>query len=360
MKMLIINLSLILLFFVGCAEMNSKDMSDKYLTNNAGNLEVATLAGGCFWCMETPFEHIDGVAKVVSGFSGGDEKNPTYEEVSTGTTGYLESVQVYYDPEIISYSEILDIYWKQFDPTDAGGSFHDRGHQYTSAIFYHNESQEEIAKKSKAELDNSGIFSKKIVTKILPFKTFTPAEDYHQDFYKKNPTRYYSYRKASGRDAFIADHWENDLGKKKVDKEELKKKLTPLQYQVTQENATERAFSNKYWDNKKEGIYVDIVSGTPLFSSKDKFDSGCGWPSFTKPIDTRNIKKKEDTSFNMDRVEVRSKTSNSHLGHVFFDGPKPTKLRYCINSASLRFVPIDKMEEEGYGDYLWMFKDKNK
>jgi peptide methionine sulfoxide reductase msrA/msrB len=356
MNLLIINFSLILIFIIGCADMNSKDMSNKYAPENDKNLEVATLAGGCFWCIETPFEHIDGVVKVVSGYSGGDKKNPTYEEVSTGTTGYLESVQVYYNPEIISYSEILDVYWKQFDPTDAGGSFYDRGSQYMSAIFYHNKSQKEIAEKSKLDLGNSGMFSKPIVTKIEQFKSFVPAEDYHQDYNLKNPERYENYRKASGRDVFIAEHWNKDHLIPKKNKEELKKELTPLQYKVTQENATEQAFNNEYWNNEKDGIYVDVVSGAPLFSSKDKFDSECGWPSFSKPIDTRNLEKKEDTSYNMDRIEVRSKISSSHLGHLFSDGPKSTNLRYCINSASLRFVPIEKMKEEGYGDYLWMFK----
>jgi peptide methionine sulfoxide reductase msrA/msrB len=319
-----------------------------------GNEEVATLAGGCFWCMQAPFEKVQGVVKVVAGYAGGIEPNPTYEEVSSGKTKYRESIQVYFDPMVISFSEILEVYWRQFDPTDAGGSFHDRGHQYTSAIFYHDDIQKEVAEKSKKELDKSGIFNKPIVTPIIKFTTFYPAEEYHQDYYKKNPERYHSYRKGSGRDEFIMAHWKDDNKYTKPSDEELKKKLTDLQYKVTQKEATERAFQNEYWDNNKAGIYVDVVSGEPLFSSKDKFESGTGWPSFTKPIDPKFLDKKVDKTLGMERVEVRSKIGDSHLGHVFDDGPAPTGLRYCMNSAAMRFIPKDKMKEEGYGEYLWM------
>jgi len=320
------------------------------------NEEIATLAGGCFWCMEAPFEKVQGVVKVISGYAGGTEANPTYKEVSSGKTDYRESIQVYYDPEVISYAEILDVYWRQFDPTDEGGSFGDRGHQYTSAIFYHNGKQKDIAEQSKKELDKSGIFDKPIVTPIIKFTTFYPAEEYHQDFYKKDPNRYYSYRKGSGRDAFIMKIWGEEKNYTKPSDEELKKKLNDLQYKVTQKEGTERAFNNEYWDNHKAGIYVDIVSGEPLFSSKDKFESGTGWPSFIKPIDPKYVVKKEDSSLGMRRVEVRSKIGDSHLGHVFEDGPEPTGLRYCMNSASMRFIPKEKMKKEGYGEYLWLIE----
>ena len=331
-----------------------KKESKKEVVKLTGDEEVTTLAGGCFWCMQAPFEKVQGVVKVVAGYAGGIEPNPTYEEVSSGKTKYRESIQVYFDPEVICYSEILDVYWRQFDPTDAGGSFHDRGHQYTSAIFYHNETQKEVAEQSKKELDKSGIFDEPVVTPIIKFTTFYPAEEYHQDYYKKNPERYHSYREGSGRDEFIMAHWKDYNKYTKPSDEVLKKKLTDLQYKVTQKEATERAFKNEYWDNHEAGIYVDVVSGEPLFSSKDKFESGSGWPSFTKPIDPKFLDKKVDKSLGMERVEVRSKIGDSHLGHVFDDGPAPTGLRYCMNSAAMRFIPKDKMKEEGYGEYLWM------
>jgi peptide methionine sulfoxide reductase msrA/msrB len=359
MKKLLNIIFVIAFFTTGCTQDELKDktenselMSTKVTLS--GNELVATLAGGCFWCIEAPFEKVDGVIKAISGYAGGSKENPTYREVSSGKTDYREAVQVYFDPLVISYEEILDIFWRQFDPTDEGGSFADRGFQYTSAIFYHDEDQKMLAEKSKKKLDNSGIFDEPIVTPVIKFTTFYPAEDYHQDFYKKDPDRYYRYRKGSGRDAFIMEKWSDKNKYTKPSEEEIKKNLNELQYKVTQYEGTERAFNNEYWDNKKAGIYVDIVSGEPLFSSTDKFESGTGWPSFTKPIDPKYIVKKEDNSLGMKRVEVRSKFGDSHLGHVFDDGPGPSKLRYCMNSASMRFIPKEKMEEEGYGDYLWL------
>ncbi len=320
------------------------------------NTQLATFAGGCFWCVERPFEGIDGVYSVTSGYSGGKEKNPTYNEVASGRTSHRESIQIAFDPEVISYSELVDIFWKTYDPTDVGGSFYDRGTQYESAIFFHNSEQKRVAEASKKALDKSGRFNKKVATPIIKFTNFYPAEDYHQDYYKKNPTEYYAYYKGSGREAFIKNHWPELTADKypSPKKSELKKTLSPLQFEVTMEDATEYAFQNEYNGNKSEGIYVCIVSGAPLFSSKDKYESGSGWPSFTKPIDARIIDKPVDKSLGMTRVEVRSKLGNSHLGHVFYDGPEPTNLRYCMNSAAMKFIPKEEMEANGYGDYLYL------
>ena len=318
--------------------------------------QMATFAGGCFWCVEAPFEDLDGVLSVVSGYAGGKEKNPTYGDVSAGKTSHRESVQITFDPEVISYAELVDIFWQTYDPTDVGGSFFDRGSQYESAIFYHNDLQKKVAEESKKRLDQSKRFSKPVATPIIKFTNFYPAEDYHQDYYKKSPQEYYAYRRGSGRDAFIQKHWP-ELNAKKYptpSKGELKKKLDELQYEVTMEGATEYAFNNAYNGNKEEGIYVCVVTGAPLFSSKDKYESGSGWPSFTKPIDARIIDKPVDRSLGMLRVEVRSKLGNSHLGHVFYDGPAPTRLRYCMNSAAMKFVPKSEMQAAGYGDYLWV------
>ena len=318
----------------------------------------AIFAGGCFWCLEPPFEALRGVKSVISGYTGGTVADPTYNQVISGTTGHFEAVKVTYDDSIVSYEELLDVFWRNIDPTDRYGQFYDRGGQYQTAIFYANRSERRLADKSKKDLAASGVFKAELATEILPVKTFYEAEEYHQDFYKKQPERYYSYAKGSGRKGFLETVWENkewSMFEKPSDRE-LKSQLSDLQFEVTQRDGTERAFTGEYWNNHEEGIYVDIVSGEPLFSSTDKFESGTGWPSFTRPIDSQFIVSKSDRSLFMVRTEVRSKYSDSHLGHVFNDGPSDQGgLRYCINSASLRFIPKAELEAEGYSEYLSLF-----
>ncbi|WP_172581320.1 peptide-methionine (R)-S-oxide reductase MsrB [Vibrio harveyi] len=362
--------------FILLSKTGTADTMDK--VNASGKTDIATLAGGCFWCTESDLEQLPGVLDVVSGYSGGDLANPTYRQVSSGKSGHIEVIEVKYDPSIVNYEQVLDYFFRHIDPTDDKGSFVDRGPQYRPAIFYHNAEQKQIAEQFMMEIDKAMIYTKPLKAELIEFEKFYPAESYHQDYYKKSALKYKYYRYASGRDKYLDEVFgedrkdnpktlrelinEKDLMTKlkiyeKPSDKEIKAKLTDLQYYVTQEEGTERPFNNEYWDNKEAGIYVDIVTGEPLFSSTDKYKSGTGWPSFTRPINPGYIVEKTDFKLVYPRTEIRSKFGDSHIGHVFKDGPKPTGLRYCMNSAAMKFVPVSEMANLGYDDYLYLFNN---
>ena len=328
------------------------------------------IAGGCFWCVESDLEKLDGVISVVSGYAEGTTNNPTYQDYSKN--GHREVVEVTYDPTRVSYEQLVIYAIKHMDPTDGEGSFGDRGVQYAPAVYYDSPQQKTLLESLIAEIDENEVYDDPLALAVFPVTTVYPAEDFHQNYYKTNSLKYRFYRTASGRDRFIDRYWGDDTGPdlpwrevagpnswanfEKPSEAELRSALNDIQYRVTQEEATERPFDNEYWDNKEAGIYVDIVSGEPLFSSTHKFDSGTGWPSFTRPIEYFMVTEHADFKLVVPRTEIRSRYADSHLGHVFNDAPAELGgIRYCMNSASLRFVPVEDLVAEGYGEYTYLF-----
>lgn len=327
-------------------------------TRDMNNLKDIYFAGGCFWGTEHFLKQIYGVKKTLAGYANGNISNPTYQQICNGNTGFAETVKVEYDPREVKLKLLIELFFRTIDPTSLNRQGNDRGTQYRTGIYYTNPEDLPIIQKAVNELAKS--YSEPIVLEIKPLKNFYAAEEYHQDYLDKHPGGYCHINPKLFDMARNANAPGNKNSKtyKKPDDATLRKHLTATQYAVTQQNATERPFQNEYWDEKREGIYVDVTTGEPLFISTDKFDSGCGWPSFSKPISNDLIQEKTDRSHGMTRTEVRSSLGNAHLGHVFNDGPiSKGGLRYCINSASLRFIPKDRMKEEGYGEYLNLFKD---
>ena len=306
--------------------------------------QIIYLAGGCFWGLEAYMERIQGVTDAVSGYANGKGDTTNYQLLHA--TDHAETVKVTYDPNKISLDKLLQYYFRVIDPTSINKQGNDRGRQYRTGIYYQNEQDKAVIEAALKTLQSK--YQEPIQIEVEPLKNYVEAEEYHQDYLKKNPNGYCHIDIKKADEPLI-----DDKKYPKPSDTELKQKLTALQYDVTQGKHTERSFSNEYWDNFAPGIYVDITTGEPLFSSKDKFESGCGWPSFTKPIAAEVAEYQRDNSFNMTRIEVLSRSGHAHLGHVFDDGPRDKGgLRYCINSASIKFIPLDEMEKQGYGDLI--------
>ncbi|PKF74992.1 peptide-methionine (R)-S-oxide reductase MsrB [Chryseobacterium sp. PMSZPI] len=365
MKNILIVLGIVLgiaVFATSCGNAKSKSTEIKKeneIIMDNKNVKEIYFAGGCFWGTEHFFQQIRGVVGTEVGYANGNTQNPTYEEVVSHTTGFAETVKVKYDPEQVDLKLLIDLYFKTIDPTSKDQQGNDRGNQYRTGIYSTDKETEAVVKAEVEKLAKN--YNKPILVETIPLKNFYKAEDYHQDYLDKNPGGYCHIEPG----LFEMAKKANPLpatpkaAYQKQDKKVLKEKLTAEQYNVTQENGTERPFQNEYWNETREGIYVDITTGEPLFVSTDKFESGCGWPSFSKPITKSLIDEKLDRTHGMDRVEVRSKTGDAHLGHVFTDGPQDKGgLRYCINSASLKFIPKAEMEKKGYGKYLPLLDKK--
>ncbi|HHF5434722.1 TPA: bifunctional peptide-methionine (S)-S-oxide reductase MsrA/peptide-methionine (R)-S-oxide reductase MsrB [Haemophilus influenzae] len=326
----------------------SSSGEQKMAMENTQNIREIYLAGGCFWGMEAYMERIHGVKDAISGYANGNTEKTSYHMI--GLTDHAETVKVTYDANQISLDKLLKYYFKVIDPTSVNKQGNDRGRQYRTGIYYQDGADKAVIEQALAQLQTK--YKKPVQIEVQPIKNYIVAEEYHQDYLKKNPNGY-CHIDITKADEPVID--EKDYPK--PSDAELKAKLTPLQYSVTQNKHTERSFSNEYWDNFQPGIYVDVTTGEPVFSSNDKFESGCGWPSFTKPIIKDVVHYETDNSFNMQRIEVLSRAGNAHLGHVFDDGPKDKGgLRYCINSASIKFIPLAEMEKAGYGYLIQSIK----
>ena len=302
------------------------------------------LAGGCFWGTDHLFSLVDGVVKTAAGYANSKVAYPSYEEVCTGRTGAAETVEVVYDDTKVGLTDLLSIYFRSIDPTTLNRQGNDIGTQYRTGIYYTDPADLPVIEAFVAAVQRR--HTEPLAVEVGPLVNFYPAELYHQEYLYKNPQGYCHV------DPALFEEVRNRKARN-LDKAELRERLTPLQWEVTQNGATERPFINEYDHEFRKGIYVDITDGTPLFVSSRKYNSGCGWPAFSRPIDPSLITEHTDTSFGRVRTEVRSTSSGAHLGHVFPDGPQDDGgMRYCINSASLRFVPAEDMEAEGYGGYL--------
>ncbi len=355
----VIVVAVILIAIFGINELNKNKSapmpaSTTEKTYNEEDVEVIYLAGGCFWGVEEYFDRIDGVVDSTSGYANGDTENPTYEDVSYNNSNHAETVEVKYDPKITDLSIILEYYFKIIDPTILDRQGPDIGSQYRTGIYYTEDAQLKVIEEAIAAEQKK--YQEKIVVEVEPLEHFYLAEDYHQDYLKKNPNGYCHIDLGLASEKIEKESQVTENSYKKLTDAEIKQKLNKEQYEVTQNAYTEPAFSHEYYSLDEKGIYVDIVTGEPLFSSQDKYDAGCGWPSFTKPIDMASIIEKEDNTLGMARVEVKSQIGDSHLGHLFTDGPAEAGgMRYCINGSSLSFVAFENMEKAGYGNLIGIF-----
>lgn len=305
------------------------------------------LAGGCFWGMQAYFDQIEGVVSTKTGYANGTKENPTYEMVCNQNSGYAETIQILYDDKIVSLSFLLEMYFKVIDPISVDRQGNDIGNQYRTGIYYIDSNDIKVIQSACDQLQKT--YEKPLAIEITSLICFYPAEDYHQKYLDKHPNGYCHIPANVINEAKYA----KESRYTKPTQDILRTTLNPIQYAVTQENETEKPFQNEYWNHHEKGIYVDITTGEPLFLSNDKFDSSCGWPSFTKPVQGETVNEVEDCTHGMKRTEIRSQVGDAHLGHVFTDGPiQSGGLRYCINSASLRFISYEDMEKEGYASYI--------